>query len=100
MGVEILLIISWYKIWNKLQPDGPLDLYICRLYPTSYTKFYYKSDVVTHIPFSVSAHFLMINDSHSLSFFISALVATTIIGNYKQAFNQMKYIVKQYEHLD
>ena len=42
----------------------------------------------------------MLDDSHSLSFFISALVATTIIGNYKQAFDHIKDIVKQYEYLD
>lgn len=52
------------------------------------------------IPFSASAHFLMMDDSHSLSFFISALVATTIIGNYKQAFDPMKDINKQYECRD
>lgn len=59
-----------------------------------------ESEVKLTIPFSASAHFLMMDDSHSLSFFISALVATTIIGNYKQAFDPIKDINKQYECLD
>ena len=38
-GVEILLVASCYRNQNKLQPDEPLGLKLCRLHHFKFTSF-------------------------------------------------------------